>query len=149
MYENSVLNYLLWTYEASIQKKGYVVGVMKLVNEQIEHISPQVPPDGEALASGYEVDEENNYSEDFLKDYLNCLGNLMLISGSHNASIGNKPFKRKLKSYNENPLLNQQGEIKTFSNGTDDKPIWDEAAITKRHKAIHKFAVNNWNFDIN
>jgi len=147
MYENSVLNYLLWTYEASIQKKGYVVGVMKLVDEQIEHISPKVPPDGETLASGYEVDEENNYSEEFIKDYLNCLGNLMLISGSHNASIGNKPFKKKLKSYNENPLLNQQGEIKTFSNGTEDKPIWDIEAITKRHSAIHKFAVNTWNFD--
>lgn len=148
MYENSVLNYLLWSYEASIQKKGYVVGIMKLTNEQIEHISPQVPPEGEAIASGYDVDEDNNYTEDFAKDYLNCLGNLMLISGSHNASIGNRAFKKKLKSYNENPLLNQQGEIKAFISGTDDKPLWDETAISKRHKVLHTFAVNTWTFDI-
>jgi len=89
-----------------------------------------------------------NGSEDFKTDYLNCLGNLMLISGSHNSSIGNKPFKKKLKSYNENPLLNQQGEIKSFISGTDDKPIWDVEAINKRHKILHKFAVNTWNFDI-
>ena len=148
MYENSVLNYLLWTYEASIQKKGYVVGVMKLAKEQIEHISPQIPPDGELLASGYQVDKKNNYTDEFKRDWLNCLGNLMLISGSHNASIGNKPFKHKLNSYKQNPLLNQQGEIKSFINGTEDKPIWDEDAIDKRHNILHTFAVNIWNFDV-
>lgn len=26
--------------------------------------------------------------------------------------------------------------------------IWDEAAIKKRHKVLHSFAVNTWNFDI-
>ena len=148
MYENSVLNYLLWEYEANIQKKGYVVGVMKLTNEQIEHISPQTPPEGEKLAVGYETDSENNYSEAFQKDYLNCLGNLMLISGSHNASIGNQPFKNKLNSYKQNPLLNQQGEIKSFISGTEANPIWDEDAIQKRHDLIHSFAVDKWNFDI-
>ena len=34
----------------------------------------------------------------FLEKKLNCIGNLMLISGSHNASIGNKPFEEKLGS---------------------------------------------------
>jgi hypothetical protein len=148
MYENSVLPYLLWEYEAHIQKKGYVVGVMKLTNQQIEHISPQVPPAGENIASGYQVDETNNYGDDFKQDYLNSLGNLMLISGSHNASIGNKPFKDKLESYNQNPLLNQQGEIRTFISGTEDFPIWDMAAIDKRHDSILAFAVSNWTFDI-
>ncbi|MBK7816419.1 MAG: hypothetical protein IPJ60_02010 [Sphingobacteriaceae bacterium] len=73
IYNNSMLNYILWEYEASIQKKGYVVGIMKLVNEQIEHISPIVPTDGGALASGYDVNKENIYSEEFIKEYLNCL----------------------------------------------------------------------------
>jgi hypothetical protein len=146
MYENSVLHYLLWRYEAHIQKKGYVVGTMKLDNEQIEHISPKVPP-GEAIASGYEVDASNNYTEGFKRDYLNSLGNLMLISGSHNASIGNRPFKEKLSSYKENPLLNQQGEIKNFVSGAPDKPIWDTKAIVKRHEAIANFAVKKWSFD--
>ena len=147
MYQNSVLNYLLWEYEGSIQKKGYVVGNLSLTNEQIEHISPQIPPNGEQLASGYDVDKENNYSEDFKNDYLNCLGNLMLISGSHNASIGNKPFKDKLESYKQNPLLNQQAEIKTLKSGDDVTPIWDMTAIDKRHVILHDFAIQKWNFD--
>lgn len=147
MYENYVLNYLLWEYEASMQKKGYVVGKMNLTNEQIEHISPQVPPEGKALAIGYEVDIENNYTDEFKKEYLNCLGNLMLISGSHNASIGNKPFKDKLESYKQNPLLNQQAEIKTLHSGTDASPIWDKVAIDKRHILLHDFAIKKWNFD--
>lgn len=50
------------------------------------------------------------------------IGNLMLISGSHNATIGNKAFALKLKSYNDNPLLNQQAEIKEFLE--DGKPVW-------------------------
>ncbi|RYE34469.1 MAG: HNH endonuclease, partial [Sphingobacteriales bacterium] len=147
MYENPVLNYLLWRYEAGIQNKGYVVGSMKLENEQIEHISPQVPPNGEPIASGYEVDANNQYTDDFKRDYLNSLGNLMLISGSHNASIGNKPFREKLNSYNKNPLLNQQGEIKNFASGTPDTPVWDSVAIDKRHETIRDFAVRTWSFD--
>lgn len=147
MYENSVLNYLLWEYESSIQNKGYVVGQMKLVNEQIEHISPQKPPNNEKISSGYEVTDKNEYTEEFIKDYLNCLGNLMLISGSHNASIGNKPFLEKLNSYKQNPLLNQQGEIKTLKSGDDSIPLWDIVAIEKRHKLIHNFSTKKWSFD--
>jgi uncharacterized protein with ParB-like and HNH nuclease domain len=147
MYENPVLRYLLWRYEGSIQSKGYIVGSIKLENEQIEHISPQVPPNNESIASGYSVDLNNNYTEDFKRDYLNVLGNLMLISGSHNASIGNKPFAEKLNSYKNNPLLNQQGEIKHFSGGTSDVPLWDCDAIDRRHDAILNFAVTEWSFD--
>lgn len=147
MYENSVLNYLLWEYESSIQNKGYVLVQMTLTREQIEHISPRTPPNNEKIASGYEVDEENNYTDEFKNKYLNCLGNLMLISGSHNSSIGNKPFVEKLNSYNSNPLLNQQGEIKTFSSGDNTNPIWDIKAITKRHTVIHEFSVKKWSFE--
>ncbi|PWG82598.1 DUF262 domain-containing protein [Pararcticibacter amylolyticus] len=146
MYDNSVLNYLLWRYEASIQRKGYVVGSLKLENEQIEHISPQVPPN-QLVACGYEVDEKGEYSDEFKRDYLNCLGNLMLISGSHNASIGNRPFKEKLESYKGNPLLNQQAEIKSYISGTADEPVWDTEAIDRRHKVILNFAAKKWSFD--
>lgn len=148
MYTTPTVNYLLWRYEASIQSKGYVLGSITLDDEQIEHISPQTPPAGQVLATGYEVSETNEYSEDFLNDYLNSLGNLMLISGNHNRSIGNIPFKEKLTSYNKNPLLNQQGEIRVFANGDSDNPIWDTKAIDKRHDAILGFALKNWSFDI-
>lgn len=145
MYENKVLHYLLWRYEDSIQEKGYSIGEGSIKNEQIEHISPQTPTDDEKLESGYEVNEDNEYDEEFRKEYLNCIGNLMLISGSHNSSIGNKPFKDKLDSYNKNPLLKQQAEIKTF---VKKELRWDKEAIDNRHeKIVDDFAIDEWSFD--
>lgn len=142
MYGNNVINYLLWQYEDSIQNKGYKIKKFSLEKEQIEHISPRTPTDRELLASGYEVNETNEYSEEFIAKYLNSLGNLMLISGSHNASIGNKPFTEKLESYKKNPLLNQQAEIKEFTNDN----TWKIESIRKRHKIIVEVALKKWSF---
>ena len=144
MYNNPVLHYLLWEYEESIQRAGYKRGSIEIENEQIEHISPQTEPN-EAIAAGYEVDENNLYTEDFKKNHLNSIGNLMLISGSHNASIGNEPFADKLNSYEQNPLLKQQAEIKTFL----DSPIieWKAKNIKKRQEKIVLFALKRWSFD--
>ncbi|MFC0778220.1 DUF262 domain-containing protein [Flavobacterium sp. HJSW_4] len=142
LYGSTVLNYLLWQYENSIQNKGYSIKQFSLDKEQIEHISPRTPGENEKLASGYDVNEKNEYTEEFLSKYLNSVGNLMLISGSHNASIGNKPFSEKIKSYNQNPLLNQQAEIKEFS--LDN--TWKIGSIEKRHKKIIDFALKRWSF---
>ena len=143
MYGNPILHYLLWEYEESIQKKGYKIGAIEIENEQIEHISPQTEPD-EAIKAGYDVDVNNFYSQDFREKYLNSIGNLMLISGSHNASIGNKAFVDKLKSYNDNPLLNQQAEIKDFL--TEGKAEWKTPQIQGRAKSILGFADSRWTF---
>lgn len=100
-----------WTvFLEDIQNKGYKIGTAEIENEQIEHITPQTDPQ-EAIAAGYDVDENNQYSDDFREKFINSLGNLMLISGSHNASIGNKPFSDKLHSCNENPLLKSTGGV--------------------------------------
>lgn len=139
---NKVLNYLLWQYENSLQMKGYTINKISIVNEQIEHISPQNPTNGDPIASGYEVNETSEYSEEFVNTQLNCIGNLMLISGSHNASIGNKPFSVKLDSYKQNPLLNQQAELKEFV----ENNIWNSEAIQKRHDRIISFCEREWNF---
>lgn len=147
MYGNNVLNYLLWEYENSIQNKGYSIKNFNLENEQIEHISPQTPTDGEAIATGYDLNENGKYSEDFFTKHLNSLGNLMLISGSHNASIGNKAFKNKLNSYNANPLLNQQAEIKNFIILESESVFWKTKSVEKRHKKIVNFAIARWSFD--
>lgn len=146
MYGNNILNYLLWQYENSIQNKGYGITQISIENEQIEHISPQKPTNGDPIMTGYHVDDANQYSEEFISKKLNCLGNLMLISGSHNASIGNKPFNNKLASYNENPLLNQQAEIKIFSKGDIGKPVWKEESIDERQKILVDFAIKTWSF---
>jgi uncharacterized protein with ParB-like and HNH nuclease domain len=147
MYGNKVLTYLLWRYEDAIQGKGYSIGNGSIENEQIEHISPQTPTEeNEEIECGYDVNEDNEYDEEFQKEYLNCIGNLMLISGSHNASIGNQPFENKLASYHANPLLKQQAEIKTFLE--EGRTVWDKDAIDRRHiKIVDGFALNEWSFD--
>ncbi len=147
MYGNNVLNHILWRYENSIQNKGYSIRKFSIEREQIEHISPQSPTNGEPIETGYEVDENNQYSDEFIYDKLNCIGNLMLISGSHNASIGNKPFSEKLSTYKSNPLLNQQAEIVKFAKYEDEQPVWKGESIAERHAKIVEFAINNWSFD--
>lgn len=145
MYGNDTLRYILWEYEESIQNKGYKIGTCVLESEQIEHISPQTPPEGEVIANGYDVQVSGQYSEEFISDYLNCIGNLMLISGSHNASIGNSSFKDKLTSYNKNPILNQQAEIETFLENNIIE--WKIQHIEKRKNVIVEFALKRWSLD--
>jgi len=148
MYGNNVLNYMLWRYENSIQNKGYSIKTFAIENEQIEHISPQNPTNGEPIETGYEVDVDNQYSDDFTAEKLNSMGNLMLISGSHNASIGNKPFSKKLATYKTNPLLNQQAEIIKFSKTENNLPIWKSESIDERQDKLLIFAIENWSFDV-
>jgi hypothetical protein len=143
MYGNNVLNYLLWRYENFLQSKGYGIQKFAIENEQIEHISPKQPDNG-VIENGYDIDDLGTYDEDFKVDYLNCLGNLMLISGSHNASIGNKPFQDKLNSYNKNPLLNQQAEIKNFAILENEAYVWKKESIDNRHDKIVQFALQTW-----
>jgi hypothetical protein len=146
MYDNNVVNYLLWRYENFLQSKGYSIQKFSIENEQIEHISPQQPDNG-VIENGYEIDEHKEYDDEFKTEYLNCIGNLMLISGSHNASIGNKPFSEKLESYKKNPLLNQQAEIKDFAKYEDEKPTWKKESIGERQEKIVKFAIDTWRFN--
>ena len=68
----------------------------------------------------------------------------MLISGSQNASIGNKAFIVKLEEYKKNPILNQQAEIKDFL--VTNEIEWKQANIQKRLDKILKFAIERWDF---
>lgn len=147
MYQNPVLHYLLWEYENSIQFKGYSIGNIIIKDEEIEHISPKKEKELERIELGYDIDVNGQYNEEFKKEYLNCLGNLMLISKSHNSSIGNIPFSLKLNSYNKTPLLKQQAEIKEFAEFIQNKPCWFKKSIDDRHNAILNFSLNRWSFD--
>ncbi len=143
MFNNKVLKHILYNYENHIQKKGYTLSDIDIESSEIEHISPQTP----CIGRGYEVDENGNYSDEFKEIYLNSLGNLMIISKSHNCSIGNCSFDKKLKSYIENPILRQQLEIKEFINGDLENPIWDSKSIQKRSDKILKFVFDRWNLE--
>lgn len=144
MFHNSVLHYLLWEYEGSLYQDGYRIGAIQIEDESIEHISPQTEND-EGIASGYEVQENGLYSEEFRNQYLNKLGNLMLISRSQNSTVGNRPFSEKLASYTTHPILRQQGEIVKFVSD-EETPKWLASSIDNRHSAILEYAINRWKF---
>ena len=115
-----------------------------VLNLSLIHIS-QTETDEEKIASGYDIEDNGYYSKEFRDEYINKLGNLMIISQPHNSSVGNKPFKDKLNSYNTNPLLRQQMEIKKYVKDKDN-PHWGKEEIDDRHKEMIEFAQKRWSF---
>lgn len=153
-YQNRVDNYVLWRYELDLcAASGYPpslkVGYGDLVrDESIEHIAPRSETTGGSVAAGYGAYSDSTKPEDGIEsgEWMNCMGNLLLISKSHNSSIGNKPFQTKLASYGKDNLLAQQKEVVEF---VDDAhhPVWNIAAISKRQQKILETAKRLWSLD--
>ena len=74
---HSVAKFLLWKYENHLRsqgKGGYLFMPYNTIEDpELEHIAQQTKND--QVASGY-----CTYDEEFLEQYLNCLGNFLLIS---------------------------------------------------------------------
>ena len=149
---HEIARYLLWKYENYLinrGKSGYDLSIRfnQIEKPELEHIAPTTEPKQEP--HGYD-----KYDEDFYNQYLNCLGNYLLLSKSHNASIHNDPFLTKLKDYKylkqqreiqdlvgyRNP--NQEGENQNLV--TDpQKLIWSRELIKTRKDKIVRFVVDN------
>ena len=149
-YGNRVDNYLLWRYEQYLCNNNYPTPKISfgdvISNESIEHIAPQTQPN--PLENGYGVYEDNeNPSEGIVSgEWLNCVGNLMLMAGSQNSSLGNRSFPQKLQVYGKDNLLNQQKEVIEFV-ADKDNPVWDKTSIEKRFNKIVQAAKEIWNLD--
>lgn len=124
--------YLLWKYENHLEnqgKSGYTpTRFDKIEKPELEHISPQT----DNPESGYD-----KYDEEFVNQYINCLGNYLLLSKSHNCSVGNKPFADKRNSYNH---LEQQREIQRM---TAENIQWTRELIQSRKEKIVEFIMEN------
>lgn len=105
----------------------------KIDSPELEHIAPQTPTKGEPVAAGY-----CKYDEEFTQQYIDCLGNYLLLSKSHNCSIGNKPFTDKRNTYNH---LAQQREIQEM---TEETQVWTKELIGKRKTKIIDFVLRNF-----
>jgi len=125
---HSTAKYLLWKYENFLEgkgKNGYAsTRFDKIISPELEHIAPQT----ENPETGYD-----NYDEEFINQYINCLGNYLLLSKSHNCSVGNNPFVDKRNSYTH---LEQQREIQEM---TKDKLVWTRNHIQVRKDKIVQF----------
>ena len=123
---------LLWKYENHLiqcGKAGYkTLKYDDIEQPHLEHIAPQT-----------ENKEPNNgycsYDEDFYNRYLECLGNYLLLSGSHNISLSNERFQKKRESYT---YLRQQREVLGM---TEKDLIWDKDKIHLRHSKIVDYLI--------
>lgn len=131
-----VAKYLLWKYENHLRsqgKSGYTpVRFDQITLPELEHIAPTTEP--EKKPHGYD-----EYDEEFRNQYLNCLGNYLLLSKSHNASIHNDPFHIKHKDYTR---LDQQIEVRNLV-PDPEKGIWSKDLIKNRKEKIVRFIMSN------
>jgi len=129
--------FLLWKYENFLEgkgKNGYsLVRYDKIKSPELEHIAPQTPTNGEPVAAGYPA-----YDETFKQQYIDCLGNYLLLSKSHNCSLGNQPFAVKRASYTH---LAQQREVQEM---TELKGQWTKEAIVARQQKIVDFILSTF-----
>lgn len=132
---HSTAKYLLWKYENHLKgqgKGGYIpTRFDSIENIELEHIAPQTPP-ADPIEAGYP-----EYDEEFKNQFIDCLGNYLLVSKSHNCSIGNKPFSEKRASYNQ---LKQQLEIQEM---TKENHNWTRELIQIRKEKIIKYLIEN------
>ena len=132
---HSVAKYLLWKYEIHLEQRGKAgynpTRYNQIVLPELEHIAPTTEP--EKRPHGY-----NDYDEEFRNQYLDCLGNYLLMSKSHNCAIGNIPFAEKRASYNH---LEQQREIQAL---VPEEGIWSKEIIQMRKENIIAFIMDNF-----
>lgn len=128
---HDVAKLLLWKYENHLRqsgKAGYKPWRYDIEEPNLEHIAPQT-----------ENTEEDNgyctYDEEFRNQYLECLGNYLLLSGSHNKSLSNSRFQIKRDSYTH---LQQQLEVQRM---TEQDKLWDKEKIRQRHLKIVNFLI--------
>ena len=132
-FPHPVARFILWKYENYLNSsaKGYKpIRYTQIEKPSLEHIAPKKSKDD--VASGY-----CDYDDEFTQEYLDCLGNYLLLSNPHNSSIGNISFSKKCATYNN---LQQQRDVKSVHENGD---IWDKTAIDNRLEKIKDFILEN------
>ncbi len=137
----STTRYLLWKYENHLRNIHKVLPMKaseylnkigsKKWDNTIEHITPQNP-------------EFTTYTDDFKNDYLNNLGNLVLMTLGKNAQLNNDSPIEKADGFQNSTLLSQ----KTVGDLIKAKEQWTESEINERYEEILKFAFNYWKVNI-
>jgi len=139
-YDNRT-RYLLWKYENDLRANERGVHHLSLQEYQnktegqnldgsIEHIMPQDP-------------ENLVHPEEFKRDYLHNLGNLVLMTRGRNSSLKNKLPEEKAADLNfRTSYLTQQAVVETIL-----KHGWSEKEIIKRKSLIVEFALRYWRVD--
>lgn len=117
---------------------------------EIEHILPQSLKD-EAVEEFLEND-----SDDDAADYIQMLGNLLLIDKTRNIIASNDPYSAKVASYNETDTILSQYMARTPPVGTNDRisrthathlevyETWTPKDMLRRQKMMTRMAHKIW-----
>lgn len=97
----------------------------------IEHVLPQNP----ALGSQWKKD----FDDDSQTEWLNRLGNLVLISRTKNVSLGNLDFIDKKKKYFDNNMDVFPNSLKVIQNA-----VWTPETIKNNHNRVIQLIKNHY-----
>ena len=105
-------------------------------NLHIEHVMPQAWRPNWPLPDDMAADGEANTNRDRA---IHTIGNLTLVNGRLNSSLSNAPWDSKRRTLSDHSVLFLNKRL--VNKGPR---VWDEAAIEKRSKWLHKMAVKIW-----
>ena len=106
-------------------------------NLHIEHVMPQTWQEKWSPPGNAANDDEAVANRDRA---IHTIGNLTLVTSRLNAALSNAPWKQKRKTLSEHSVLFLNKRL--VNQGP--KNVWDEKAIRKRAKWLHKQAVRIW-----
>ena len=110
-YKKKYAKYILLKYD--FLKSSYSAYISEYKNISIEHILPQTPKENSQWKS--------DFTENEIEDLKHNLGNLILINGKKNTSLGNSDFMTKKKDYLKG-LIDIFPSGKVFLQETEWKP---------------------------
>ena len=105
-------------------------------NLHIEHVMPQTWHPNWPLPAELAEDEEAVAERNRI---IHTIGNLTLVNGRLNSSLSNAPWASKRKTLADHSVLFLNKRL--VNKGPK---VWDEAAIEKRGKWLHRRAVTIW-----
>lgn len=139
------LRYFLYEYELHLQNDANNKVAWEDFNKRkkedtIEHIYPQSPTDP------YWKEQFGHLKPTEKRQYLNSLGNLLLLSRSKNSKLQNYDFEKKKR------LQGKDGKDIGYYNGSYSEievsklPEWNEQEIIDRGLLMLSFMEERWNF---
>lgn len=133
---NSKIKYVLWKFENALRKEKRISPISpevfinqfgnKREENTLDHIMPQDP-------------NFTTYPDDFIKLWLNNIGNLSLMGwGNNSAKRNNDPIE--IKEYYNSNYLSMQLVYHTLC----ERQKWGEEEIKERQELIIDFVDKNW-----
>jgi hypothetical protein len=113
-------------------------------DESIEHIYPQNPTDGWARS----ISLDGRTSEQLKKAVVNSIGNLLLLSGSRNASVSNNLYTGSAEPSKDKRDRYRGGSYSEWQVAEVCKDGWTVAAIAARGIAMMRLAQQRWGFEL-